>query len=172
MAHYGTLDSVRCQYPTMTNVPEPENDVQRRVVDDVQRAGWHSVSYGHGPSPTDPPFGHTVGLARTFGHPELIIVNIEGEKGHAIRRNLVADIKAGHSFEDGAVTDDALEDHDVRFRAVDVSAVANWLDLAVWYYADQPFAALQILWPDRSGRFPDEPGYEHEASRQLLLSTA
>jgi Domain of unknown function (DUF4262) len=155
----------------VTHGLEPENDVQRRVVEDVQRVGWHSVSYGHGPSPTDPPFGHTIGLTETYGHPELIIVNIDDVRGHAIRRNLVECIEAGHSFEDGAVTDKALEDLDVRLRAVDVSAVADWLDLAVWFYSGHPFSALQVLWPDRSGRFPVEPGYDSQASQQLLLPT-
>ena len=47
--------------------------LESKIHDDVQRYGWHAVSI----SDIAPPFLYSVGLMKTFNHPEAIIFGLE-----------------------------------------------------------------------------------------------
>jgi hypothetical protein len=146
--------------------PEPADDIERAVVDDIARFGWHGVS--RFPGESQPDHYYTVGLQETFGHPEILIVGLAGDVPHGMARAAVDAIKDGVTFSASTRSDAILEGYDVAYASVSPSAANGWLPLAAWYYEDRPWDVLQLLWPDRDGRFPGEDGYDDERSPQDL----
>jgi hypothetical protein len=149
------------------SAPDPANDVERSVVDDIAAFGWHGVSRFPGGSPPD--HYYTVGLQQTFGHPEILIVGLAGDVPHGMARALVDAVRDGASLTAGERSDAILEGYEVTCSAIGTATAGSWLPLAAWYYGDASWQALQLLWPDRDGRFPDEDDYDGERSPQRVV---
>ena len=68
----------------------------------------------------------------------------------------------GQKFVAGDVCDDILADYKVCFVEVPLEAYRSYLGTAIWFYlkSPRPFPCLQIVWPDREGRFPWQTGYD------------
>lgn len=69
-------------------------------------------------------------------------------------------IRAGHRFVAGDHTDEVLQGYDVRLGAVSEARRVELLTWADWANQREPFDALQVILPDRAGRWPDEPAYQ------------
>ncbi|MBM4063197.1 MAG: DUF4262 domain-containing protein, partial [Planctomycetes bacterium] len=54
--------------------------------------------------------------------------------------------------------DGLLQGYPVRFFAVPDAARRSLLEVASWAYQDEAFPAVQLVWPDKQGRWPWEPG--------------
>jgi hypothetical protein len=147
--------------------PEPANDVERTVVTDIEEFGWHGVS--RFPGESQPDHYYTVGLRQTYDHPEILIVGLAGDVPHGMARALVGAIADGASFGAGDRSDAILEGYDVTFSSVGPDVSRKWLPLAAWYYDDDSWEALQLLWPDRAGLFPGEDRSDEDRSPQVLL---
>ena len=155
------------------DLPEPENDFDVRVIADIERYGWHClrVADEHHPEHAElnaalPPhpiydaaFAYTVGLSLTLKHPELVLVG-RWPAAHPILAEVVRLIENGQRFAAGDVSDDVLDGYDVRFGAVSDARRKELLTFADWAGRRRPFDALQLVLPDRDGRWPDDPAYD------------
>jgi hypothetical protein len=121
-------------------------------------------------NPTHPgtPFAYTVGLT-AHGQPELVIAGLDPLIAQALLNDLAArvvehdtqlahgqrrhDLIAGYDavLIDGPVTDDLYP------------------GTAIGRYGADHVRLRQIVWPDRNGRFPREPGYAYPPQAQPLL---
>jgi hypothetical protein len=142
-------------------VPEPTDDVERRLVADVRAYGWHAVHVraGDHPAPlTGVPFAYTTGLWLTANHPEVVLT---GDFVHAqeLLAAVVLLVQRGERFLPGAETDGVLADGPVRFGAVDRRHHAGPLGYAGWVHRGRGFQAVQLLVPDGAGRWPTDEGY-------------
>jgi hypothetical protein len=151
-----------------TPAPEvtgPQDDAQvladlRRVVD---RFGW-AVLHGGGSGPGDPRWSYTVGLAG-LEHPEVIVVGLPFEAAETYL-NLVGEaVRAGARFSPGVVTT-ALTDAD---SPVVFLQVADTSRLAVAEQFAGSVDALQLVWPDSTGKLPWEEGHRNPPHAQPLL---
>jgi hypothetical protein len=145
--------------------------MEATAVADIREHGWHVVLVrggvdDDGPWSDDPAvqaayealFTYTVGLTATFGHPELILVG-EWQHAHPFL-NAVGDlVKAGQRFRPGDTSEDVLDGFIVRFDAVGDACRTQLLTLADWAVRREPFEALQLVLPDTSGRWPEDPDY-------------
>ena len=133
----------------------------------IAEHGWAVEMIPAGDSPEEPEFAYTIGLHRSFGHPELLLVGLPPEVSHEIL-NLCGDrVSAGESFVDGARVGEVLEGMDVQFREVCARAsFEEYVGYALWYYGDESFRLMQLMWPDAEGRFPGEPGAEGDFARR------
>lgn len=64
------------------DLPEPADDGDRKLLSDIHEFGWHVVNV-----PGDeraPAWCFTVGLQHSYGHPELVIVGLPLDTGHAV----------------------------------------------------------------------------------------
>ena len=132
----------------------------RRV---INRFGW-AVLHGGGGAPGDPRYSHTAGLT-ALGHPEVIVVGLPFEAGEKYL-NLVGEaVRAGARFRPGAATT-ALTDAEspVVFLQVEDSA-----RLAVVSELYGSVDALQLIWPDSTGKLPWEDGHRNPPHVQPLL---
>lgn len=113
---------------------------------------------------TDPPFpgyGYTIGFEQTFGFPEVVIVGLKpvAAKGLA---GLVADLLRGGTQIPIGELFRGLYDGDQRaaLLPVDVAAMGPMFESAAAWYGDEPFRVVQLVWPDRTGWLPWEPGFD------------
>jgi hypothetical protein len=147
---------------------EPEE----RVRADIREYGWHVVVVGASEGDEDrvwsshPPaqaayealFAYTVGLRETFGHPEVILVG--GWSGaHPFLNEVGELVRSGSRFAPGDMSHDVLEGFTVRFDAVGEACREACLTWASWAAGSERFSALQLVLPDRSGRWPEDAGY-------------
>lgn len=124
---------------------------------------------------TDPPFpgyGYTIGFEQTFGFPEVVIVGLKpvAAKGLA---GLVADLLRGGTQIPIGELFRGLYDGEQRaaLLPVDVDAMGSMFASASAWYGDQPFRVVQLVWPDRIGWLPWEPGFDAAtAAAQILLA--
>jgi hypothetical protein len=132
----------------------------RRVID---RFGW-AVLHGGGGAPGEPRYSHTAGLT-AFDHPEVIVVGLPFEAGEKYL-NLVGEaVRAGARFGPGVATT-ALTDADspVVFLAVEDT---GRLSVVEQFYGSVD--ALQLVWPDSTGKLPWEEGHRNPPEAQPLL---
>ena len=132
----------------------------RRVVD---RFGW-AVLHGGGGAPGDPRYSYTVGLA-AWQHPEVIVVGLPFQAGETYL-NLVGEaVRAGARFTPGTTTT-ALTDADSPVVFLQVEDTAR-LTVAEQYNGSAE--ALQLVWPDSTGKLPWEEGHRNPPGAQPLL---
>ena len=144
------------------------NDADRKLLADVSTHGWHCV-HVRGDS-QGPGYTFSVGLYRTHGHPELMVMGLDPEVAHPILGLAVEQIKQGHVYRDGFRDDTLLDGVDCMLRKVPPALHRKYVGYCSWFYKDRPdgFEALQILWPDSQGRYPGQEGFEMDAMQPAL----
>jgi hypothetical protein len=81
---------------------------------------------------------------------------------HQLISSAGARIREGQKFEEGKRYDDLLQDYPCAFRRVNPTRYDGLLNYAVWYYEGSDLPALQLIWPDKSGLFPWEDGFDEQ----------
>ena len=141
--------------PTFSDNPR-ERAAEERCVADVERYGLHVLKVGA--EDDSPAFAYTVGLYRTFAHPEVIILGLDLDPMHQILNEVAAELRRGARFAPGDVSDAFLEGYDVTFRAVPERQYRAYLGWANWFNGGVRYPALQLIYPDRERRWPWEEG--------------
>jgi Domain of unknown function (DUF4262) len=147
-------------------------DRDRKLLDDVAAHGWHHLHI-HPERGRDPLWSFTVGLPATWQHPELVIFGLDMEVCQQLFEGIVDDVAGGRSFAAGDEADDVLEGYPVRFVAVRPHWYSSFLGYAQWFHeSDAGFPVLQLVWPDRDGRWPWDPACSLRRGTQPLLGPA
>jgi hypothetical protein len=140
--------------------PQPEHELDKAIIRNVREHGCHIV--GISADKKGPGYAFSIGLFANYGQAEVVIFGFEGRDAARII-NIVRDLAAaGRKFVAGDVCDDILIDHKVSFVEVPLEAYRDYLGTAIWFYfkSPRPFPCLQIVWPDREGRFPWQSDYD------------
>ena len=116
-----------------------------------------------------PEYAYSVGLAKSFGHPELVVVGLDDETMQELINDIGDAIESGRSFKDGDVSPDFLEGYDVTFRGVPSHLHAAQFAWAERYYAEGDFTVLQVVYPDRNRRWPWDAGVDPGLKREQPL---
>ena len=146
-------------------------DHQAQIHRDIARVGWHVVKVRERTEADEPPFAYTLGLTRTYGHPELMIVGLDLDDMHAVLNDLGDLVKAGRVFASMDEVAEILEGCLCRIAPVAHSQLDMWVGQALEYYGNADVTLLQCLWPDRNGRFPGDADFDERLSLlQPLLS--
>ncbi len=139
----------------------------------IETTGWLLEPVA-GDATTDPPFpgyGYTIGFEQTYGFPEVVIVGLKpvAAKGLA---GLVAGILASGGTIPIGEQFRGLYDGEQRAALVplDPDALRPMFASADTWYGDQPYRLAQLVYPDRTGWLPWEPGFDPTlGAAQLLL---
>jgi hypothetical protein len=143
------------------------DDGDRKLLSDVERHGWHVVNIL---AANDiPGWSFTVGLTHSFGTPELATFGLPEGVGHQILNTLGELVRNGSPLTPGSRLADVLEAYNVELQAADAAWNHALFGYATWFYRPREPGFLQCVWPDKSGRFPWEPGFE---ARLLRLQPA
>lgn len=137
--------------------------VEQRIVDCVEKCGWFGLSVSPEEDSDDPEewFTYTVGLPKTHGWPEIICFGLDGDVAHGLLTDAIAELEAkAVSPAAGLELTEVARDRTVMLA--DASAIPeHYFGSAIWYArragTQVPPARLQLLWPDKEGRFPGDP---------------
>jgi len=138
------------------------------VAETVSGHGW-AISGRHGDE-TARPWAYSVGMWLTCQVPELVVCGLPVENGAAIINAIGARIADGAEFGPDDVLEDvcpaplALRPVEMSWRATDgLLAISN----AFYGMVRPPY--LQVVWPDREGRFPWEQSFQPAFDRMQPL---
>ena len=154
-------------------IPVAEDDSDRKLVSDVNSVGWHVVGIHEDES--GPAYCFSVGLYYTFNHPEIVVMGLPHSVAHKLINLAAGYIASGRVFRPHDRTDDLAESFTCSFVSVAVEHYKEYLGYGLWFYRTlkQPFPAVQLVWPDKQGRFPWESNYNERFFRlQRLLDVA
>ena len=109
-----------------------------------------------------PPFAYSVGLTETYNHPEIICIGLPGDLAHQIINDVVAIIKQTGVIRTEREYDNIFKDSRAAFVKVDKRNIDDYFGVALEYYKDRTFDALQLIWTDRNDKFPWEEKFQAE----------
>ena len=146
------------------------SEARRRLIENVERTGTHVVKVSSSTPTSTPDWAFTIGLHHNFAHPEVVVFGLKHQTAHLLLNDVRDHIREGQRFEAGTETDLLLNDAIVAFRDVHSKWHDPFLGTMDWFYEEVKVPVVQMVWPDRAGRFPWEPGADPDvADLQPLL---
>lgn len=130
---------------------------ERFIEEAVAQHGWAvQLIPGEG---AEPPFAYTVGLFESYGHPEIITFGLALEVMKELLDACGDRVKRGEQLPVGTRFDGILDAYPVALRQVRAAgSYERHVGYAGWFYGGWSFPLLQLVWPDREGRFPGDRG--------------
>jgi len=118
-------------------------------------------------------YGFTIGLSRSFAHPELVVVGLDEAEPDGLMHELLEAaaeaVAGGGRFTAGTTDKELLDGHVLAIRAVSPEHCRALLDTADRVLGSA-VEALQLVWPDGRGLMPWNPVCDPRVSeRQPLL---
>jgi hypothetical protein len=135
--------------------PEVVATLRRRIA----REGWAMAGVGTGHAAVT--FVYTVGLQKSFAHPDLIMFGIAPTEAEGVIDVIAQRVKAGEPAHEGVMI----------LGAAEVPLMPRWADaerirlLVPAQLARGRYSYLQIVWPDPKGRFPWEARFDKRRLR-------
>src|SRR3954469_7825386 len=143
------------------------DDCDLRLLADVEKHGWHGVVIND-----DEPSAYmfSVGVMQTLDHPELVMFGLAVDVMHSLLWNVYREIVGGRRFDEDGLYDGIVEGFAIAVRRVHPTWHPHYLGSAQWHRrylkARGTLQAVQLIWPDKAGRFPWEEG-SHQSVRAL-----
>jgi hypothetical protein len=125
---------------------------EQNVVANIRQHGWfaHNVgSNGEGPD-----FSFTTGFWLKFGLPEVIVFAMRPQVAHDTFWHMYREMEAGRRFPVGTETREIFENVPAVLLPVAKRHYRDHLGWSRWFYGNDDFECLQLLYPDRGGNFP------------------
>jgi hypothetical protein len=137
------------------------NSSERKILDDIDRIGWHITCVGPAADSDEPEewFAYTVGLSKSFGWPELICFGLDLQVMADLLNHAVDECQArGVSPSAGLVLNNVINGFPAKLENPQPMA-DEYVNSARWLARHEglSLSVLQLVWPDKAGRFPDEP---------------
>jgi hypothetical protein len=130
------------------------NKVYDKLSEDIRNYGWHVIKVlAEG---EEPPFGYSIGLVETFGHPEIIIVGLKLDLIHSLINSIGEFVRGGLKYTAGSFNSDILDGYDCYLTSVSDAHYDNFFGTAQGYYRNNNFPVLQCIYPTTKGVFPWE----------------
>jgi Domain of unknown function (DUF4262) len=114
---------------------------------------------------TDPPqpgYTYTIGFPAHADFPDVVVFGLTPVAARGLL-GLVADLRRNGTEIPLDAELIGVLDNDLRcrFAPVDLDVWGDWFATAQAWYRGQPFEVVQLIYPDRNGVLPYEPGFEH-----------
>lgn len=119
------------------------------IAGNIKEHGWH----GQCSTRNGSPFNYSIGMTEK-GLPELLVIGLPPEIGHAIIREAIDHMK-DHAPADGEI-DNEIANLPSVYREVPADQAAKHYTCWVENYYRRPGRVMQIVWPDKAGKFPWE----------------
>jgi hypothetical protein len=127
---------------------------ERNMAWQVQEHGWSVVAVAA--QDELPGWAYTVGLRHTLGAPEVCMVGLRGRDMHAWLNAVGQQVRAGQPLRADESRLGVLDGFPVVVRPVHPSW--DLFDVAVDFYRGAAPPMMQLIWPDRHGVLPWQPG--------------
>jgi Domain of unknown function (DUF4262) len=134
----------------------------------VGEHGW-AISGRHGDEAA-PPWAYTVGMWLTCQAPELVLCGLPVGNAASIINAIGARVADGADLSPGDVLDDVcLAPLTLRLVEDSWRAGSGLLAISDTFYGMVRPPYLQVVWPDKHGKFPWEPGFQAALDRMQPL---
>jgi hypothetical protein len=140
----------------MREVTADLSPAERKILEDIEEHGVHIVHVPEGDK--GPGFSSTVGLWHTFEQPEVIVFGMPPEVAHELLDAIADEANDAQTFVAGSQHEGLLQHYPVRFLAVPMAVHGEYFRSARWAYEGSEFPAVQLVWPDKQGRWPWDDG--------------
>ncbi|MFF4755270.1 DUF4262 domain-containing protein [Streptomyces sp. NPDC002514] len=133
----------------------------------IHQHGWQVVMI-----PADDPgpgWAYTIGLWHQHRIPELAMFGLDVYLMQTVLNNLGQRALEGQTLQAGQKRHEVAS-VPVVLKPVDYRWYKAFFGAAIGYYRKPPFPFLQVVWPDRDGAYPWQPGGKDLLNRQPLLS--
>jgi hypothetical protein len=122
----------------------------------VQEHGWSVVSVAE--EDELPGWAYTAGLGHTLRAPEVCMFGLRGRDMHAWLNAVGQQVRAGQPLRTGEERLGVLDGFPVVVRPVHPSWFTDLFAVVLDFYRSSPPPMTQLIWPDRHGVFPWQPG--------------
>lgn len=107
-------------------------------------------------------FAYSIGLTKTYSHPEIICFGLPGDLGYEIINDLAEIVKNGEQIETGKVYTEIFKNSKATFLKVDKRNLQDYFEASLNYYENEVFEAFQLIWADRNDKFPWKKNFEED----------
>ncbi|MBB5856408.1 DUF4262 domain-containing protein [Amycolatopsis umgeniensis] len=169
------LDTCRCLICLDADSRERLDAIDTDTVKNVRDKGVHVVMILEDHETAG--WAFTTGLWHTYRSPEVAIFGLPNDIAHRCLQAAADQAAAGRPMAANEERDEILKSLAVALRPVDESWRRKLFGVNVSFYRNTSPAVpfLQMLWPDREGRFPGQQGFATEyedLQPHLWLSSA
>lgn len=149
------------------------NDYEKTILANIEAFGC-SVTSVSDPEGEQPPFSYSIGIARSAGAPEVIVVGLAPKLGHWMVNEYNRRVGSGERFERGTLYEGFLDGFAVQFGPVGRTHREHYMRSATWLHDGPDFEAVQLIWPSTSGAWPwdAEASDWFRANRPVLAGSA
>jgi hypothetical protein len=109
-----------------------------------------------------PSFAYSIGLTKTYNHPEIICFGLPNDLAHEIINDVAEIVKNGEIIESGKDYSKIFKNSRATFLKVDKRNISDYFGSGLNYYENEEFNVLQLVWTDRNDKFPWEENFEEE----------
>jgi hypothetical protein len=141
--------------------------MEDEVRHNIEEFGWHVMMVDS--DEEGPGFVYTIGLWKTLQVPELICVGLKLDVMHAMVNELGERRRKGEIVVPGEPVQGLVSNFPCVLKTMAMKHYEAYLGYAIWYYDGNQFPVEQIVWPDRSARFPWDVGYDAPPTQQPRL---
>ena len=136
---------------------------ETNFVSKVREYGWFRTGVlGEG---SNPGFSFTTGFWTSAQHPELIMFSTKADIAHDVFWDLFREAKVGNPLNVGIATSQVFANLPAYAFPVAKRFYADHLGWSRWFYGNDAFPCLQIVWSDRAGLFPWQSGFDPTFSK-------
>lgn len=148
------------------------DEAEKKCLADVDKYGCHVIHVMAEDSL--PPFSYSVGIERSSGAPEIIVIGLKQTLSHFIVNEYNTRIRGGERLQIGTRVAGFIEGFDCEVRAVDTSHYQNYVGWNLWFYEGAGFQVLQLVFPTTAGVWPwdDEADISFKDWQPLLDAPA
>lgn len=132
----------------------------KKLLADIDEFGWHVLKVME--DDQGPGFCYSVGLFKTFNHPEIIIVGLKLDLAHLLINNIGEDIKNGRTYQSGQFYPDILTNFDCLMLQATEDNYDEYFGYGQWYYNGADFPVLQCIYPTVKDVYPWEADWPTE----------
>jgi hypothetical protein len=132
----------------------------KKFLSDINQYGWHVIKVME--DEKGPGFTYSVGLFKTYNHPEILIVGLKPDLAHILINNIGEDIKSGKTYKSGIFYDDIIENYKCLMITVTQDNYRDYVGFGYWYYKNYNFPLLQCIYPTLKGIYPWESDWPED----------
>lgn len=154
----------------MSSQQEKFDQLDWKVLEDIERHGWSDMSIFPVKEDGTVPFNYSVGFT-VRDHPEVIILGLDHVQMHGILGAVYGQIKSGVKFIPDTYYNFVLNGHRVAFIEVtSVTEDTQYPMSMATHLMGKDIKGLQLVWPDEMDRFPWDEDFDPKLlDRQPLL---
>lgn len=141
---------------------------EQKALADIAEFGCHVI---HVLEEDDlPPFAYSVGIEKTTGAPEIVVIGLKQPLAHFIVNEYNRRVRNGEKLEAEMMVSDFIGGFDCQLRAVHPSHYSEYFGWNIWLYKNRNFRVLQLIYPSTEGVWVwEEAASDYFRKRQPLL---